>query len=699
MSDINPTASLDYIVDAPREMEAFPSLDEQILDRSEPVNIAKLPDVYLDAETRQRIELWLGEQISNMKSERQTMEEIWQQIEYLYELTELPELEVTDFPFEDSAHLVIGIIAMYTETIWAKLHNTIHSPSDPFATKPRNKDYVPFYKALRSFITILCAPEELDLETATSTLFMELVMLGTCISKTVYVQEDALRWQYDNTTKKYNKVVTRITDCPKVIPVPNADFLFPISSKTLDDADIQAHRVALKYGEVKRRLRSGLFKLDKKDHDLAEKDLKAWVSTKRSPSESDQDNTMGVNPMDNDKLEFYEVWFEYALPGRDGDHYKNDDDDFEDSTSSGLPVKLTAWYNTDTGKLFRIQHNHYPLQLTPFDACSFIPRKHRVHGIGVGHMALPGQKEITAMHNQRLDNATINNANVTFIKDDSLLPLNFKVRPGGTYRVSDPNEIQIKPLGQKYDSTIQEEQHTLSLIERRIGAQDYNPEQKVGTSTQAIVNMQELTRKFDAVVRQVRAFLARIMRKVLLLTQQHYPEGKPLLIMGEDGQYVEQFLKLPADAIEYGIAISVTATTSSTSKELDRQAKLSLFNLVTQYYGQLTQYVIQASNAQMPPPVQQAMLQIIEGLGELVRDILEDFDIPEREQLTIKLSELGLGIQQPGLPGAPGAGNGGQVAQAQSAPPPGGPNGTQGNVQVPTMGDIQRMVMQSAGAG
>lgn len=686
MSDV----TLDYVVDAD-ELDALPSLEEQQQDVLEPVQASKLPDVYLSDETRTEIELWLGERIDEMLSERQEMADRWEEIEYLYELTEIPEEDRTDFPYEDSARLVIQIIATYTELVWAKLHNTIHAPSDPFVTKPRRPEFIEFYRPLRNFITTLCSSDEMDLESINSSLFMELIKLGTCISKTVYVQEDATRWMYDNVARKYNKVTVRVKDGPDVIHVPNHDFLFPISSKKLEDAKVQAHRIVLDFGEVKRRVRNGVFNLPIENGvEIPLESLKAWASAKRSGAEQRRDTTLGVYSRDDNELEFYEVWFEYALPGRDGDrNSKKEDDGFHDETSAGLPIKLTAWYNTDTRKLLRIQHNSYPLQMTPFDACAMIPRTHRVHGIGIGQMAVATQKEVSTIHNQRLDNATISNANVVFLKDDSLLPVNLHVKPGGTYRVSSPNEVNVVSLGQKYDSTIGEEQHTLSLLERRISVQEYSQEQKTSTSTQAIVNMQELTRKFDAVVRNVRKFESKIIRKVLLLLQQHYPSDKPAMVMGEeDGQFVQRFLDLPANAIEYGIAISVTATTSSSSKELERQAKLSLFNLVTQYYGQLTQYVTQASNPQMPPVVQQTMLRIVDALGELVHEILEDFDIPERDQLTIK---LGGGSGAPPIPGA-----------SPEAQPPAGPvgqTGDQGNGQFPSLGSVQRAIMASQGAG
>jgi hypothetical protein len=680
--------TLDYEI-VEENLDVLPTMEEQQVEATDPVDPGTLPEIRLSDETRLDIERYLADRISNMKTEREQIADLWRQIDELYEMTEIPEEEQTDFPFEDSAHLVQQIVATYTETVWAKLHGTIWAPSDPFFTEPRREEFLTIYKSLRRFITWACE-QEIGLKKFTRSNFMEIVKLGLGCAKVVYEIEDREMRLYDPATRSYVRTTMRTKDHPTVIHVANEDLLYPMHTTDLEDATIIAHRTPLSYAEVKRRLRSRKFELSKDDGIRAAADLRGWLSTQRSTSEDEKDISIGVQSMDYDNLEFWEVWFEYALPGKEGDHdSRDDDDDDHEHTSSGLPVRLVASFNTDTGKLFKIQHNWYPLQLHPFEACQFIPRPNRIPGIGVGHMAYAGQKEISAMHNQRLDNATIANANVTFVKEDSLLPLNFQIRPGAVYRVADPSEVQIKPLGTKYDSTINEENHTLSMIERRIGAGDYQQNQPLtGTSTQAIINMQEATRKFDAVVDNVRDYLSRIMEKVLLLYQQHYPEGKAALILGTDGEYVEQLFRLSPKMIRQGIAVRVTATKSTTSKELERQAKLSLFNMITQYYGQLTQYVSQANNPQLPPPVQQTMLQIVEALGTLVGEILEDFNIAERDRLIVRMpTGAGAPPQQP------------TPFPLQQAAATGAANGGEGPAGLPRMADIQQFLAQQGGGG
>lgn len=626
----------------------------------EPVSERELPELEMPDDLRNEIALWIGDEINKAKSERQEVEEKWKLIQVLYEMTELTD---KDFPFEDSSHLVIPIIATFTETVWAKIVNTIFAPADPFAAKPLRAEFIEAAKALRKFLT-WSSKEELDLESVCSSMFLELVKLGTCVAKVVYAVEEREMFVYDPKTREYTQTTVRLKDNPEIIHVPLADFYFRLGNKSQDDCTWKSHRFTLSWGEILRRRADGRFKAEYVDKFLANwrenkvKDAKpkqpAGTPATRTPFEAARDDVSGEMPLSNDEFEFHEIWFEYIV-----------------HTKHKLPIRLVAWYEPNSGALLNIKHNWYPLQDDPFEVCPYIPREHRIYGIGVGNMAMPFQNEITAMHNQRLDNATVANANVTFVKDDSTTPLNFRVKPGGTYAVDDPNSVKVMPMGQKYDSTINEEQHTLSMVQQRVGIQDYIQQQTGQTSTQAIINMQEATRKFDIVIRNIRRFMSRIMEKVMLLYQQHYPDGKTVLVLGPDGDYIEQLWQMPQKSIKYGVAIQVTATTSTTSKELERQTKLSLFNMMTQYYGQLTQYVMQANNPQMPPVVQQTMLIIVEALGMLVNSILEDFDEPNADRLVVNedsrrefaAANPGGGAGQPPQPPVPGgqapAGGGG----------------------------------------
>ena len=272
------------------------------------------------------------------------------------------------------------------------------------------------------------------------------------------------------------------------------------------------------------------------------------------------------------------------------------------------------------------------------------------------------------MHNQRLDSVTVRNAPVFKRKSDRLGPEDIVFRVGASIPVEEMDDIEVLFQGNPVDSTIQEEQHTLSLLQQRVGMQDFQSQELLQNSqaTTALAIMAEGVRRFDDNIANVREWLGRIIMKALLLYQAYYPEGREVMVLGEDGLFVEQIWTLPKQWLYKGIGVQVTATTSSTSKELERQNKLSLFGLLTQYYGNLTQYAVQAQNPQFPEPVRLIMLKIVESLTTLVEDILEDFEIRNAAELAITFDSLRQGIEASR-----------ESALAQGAPaPPGLPPGT-----------------------
>jgi len=294
------------------------------------------------------------------------------------------------------------------------------------------------------------------------------------------------------------------------------------------------------------------------------------------------------------------------------------------------------------------------------------------------------QKEVSVMHNQRLDHGSLANSGVYKRRADSSVPSDIVFQLGSSIPVDEPDDLLPLDMGSQYDSTINDEQHTLQLLKERLGMQDYLGAEMLANAqaTSVLAAMAESTRRFDLTLGRFREFLGEVMMKVMLLYQQYYPEGKTTLILGEDGVWTEMTWTFPEQAIRDGLGIQIIATTSTTSKELERQNKLSLFGMISQYYGQLTQYLLQAENPQLPESIRMVLLRIVDGLSTLVLDILEDYEIHQAKELTINIEEIqarARSIQEnPGIPGVtestgmepvPGASAGSAPGQG-AAPPP-----------------------------
>jgi hypothetical protein len=622
-----------------------------------------LPDIKLSEAKRTQIVDYLYEQVTQALNDRSLLEDLWKEIQELYEKTELEEKK--NFPFEGAAHIMIPVAPTYVEQIQAKIQNTLWAPEDPFSCKPTNPELLEFQRAVRKWLR-WSAEEELELEDVTDSLFMEMLKLGDGPVKIVYTRETDTTVHFDEAEGKWVPVTEITKDCPEVIHIPANDFIYPAWAKTLDDAPWLAHRIRMSWNKMRKRAQQGHYNKD----EVAK--LQHWHETRQTDYDEHRSDLAMNTPTRMEEMEVFEVWFEFVLD----EASLNDEPGLEDMNRE-LPMKLVGTFHKESKTLLRIQHNWFPLQLHPFEMCGYVRREHKISSIGVGQMTVPFQKEVSTMHNQRLDNATVANVVGYKYKSDSRVPGVMKLAPGRGIAVDAMDDFEPFSLGTKYDSTIAEEQHTIQFLLQRLGIDaTMDMDMSSQAATTALSLMQERARRFDAIIRRVRKFMSRVVIKVVLLYQAYYPREKLIAALGEeDGSKVAALLQLPPRMLYEGLGIQLTATTSASSRETDRSSKLSLFNLLVQYYGQLVQYIMAMQNPQIPETARLALYAVVEGLSEFVQEILEDFNIRSKTDFTISIGELVSAAQTAatnppaGTPGAPGlaAVPGGAGAQAQAS--------------------------------
>lgn len=568
------------------------------------------PDIKIEPDQEAAILHWLYTEITNAKLARTRVVQQWKEINEWYDKQELTEKK--DYPFEGAAYLMIGILPTFCETIKAKIANTIWAPSDPFTIQHYDARYADFVKPLRRFMT-WAVDNELNMREVIDSVTLETLKLGTGVTKTIYEQRWESRYEYVQVDEgdengEWLEIPEIVQDNPVILHISNDDFLYDPRARRLEEAEWKAHKFRVSKEELRIGQQQGKYKnVDR---------IFAWEENYQTEYERDT-NSMEIDPDPIHLVEYeiYEVWFRHPI------------------TPTGHAVRMQWFIHLESKQALRMRYNWYPMQLDPFDMVSYEPREHKVYGRGVGHITLPYQKEISTMHNQRLDSVTVRNAPVFKRKADSMLPDIITFRPGGTIPVNEMDEIESLFTGQQFDSTISDEEHTLGLLRERLGLEDFSQDMNIGQSTSVLAVMAERGRRFDHTVQRWRAFLSRIMMKAMMLYQKYYPEGRTIQILGEDGLYTELTFQFPPEVLAKGMGIDVTATTASTSKELDRQNKMALFNLITQYYGQLTQYVLQAQNPQLPDSMRMVMLQIVNALSVFVEDVLEDFNLTHAREI------------------------------------------------------------------
>ena len=628
------------------------------------------PDLKLSDETRDAITLYLFDELKNCKTARQGAKDVWEDIQSLYEQLDVPEKKNT--PFEGAANVMIPIIPTYVEQLHARLMDTVYTPEDTYSVKPTRDELFKYAIAVRRWLT-WAGENELNEEQVDYSALMELLKLGTMAEKVVYIRQDVVNTVWNSATEEWETVVERMKDNPEYIHVSITDLFWQMHARHIDESEWKMHRIRLSWNEIKLRV------AEKRYDEKFVEEIRQWYETKQTDQQEGSSDIIGIQPAPFYEFELYECWFRYPLKIADGGDHPADEGSNIQTELTDLPVRLQAVFHESSQTLLQIKYNTFPLGLDPIEVMPFVGRELQVLGIGIGHMALPFQIEVTAMHNQRLDNATVVNSVSFKYKADARIPIELPLRPGGGIPVDDMDDIEAFAIGTKGDSTIDAEKHSLQVLQERIGIREIALDDAAlakAPATTTLAILQEKGRRLDNVLRQIRRFKKRMILKAVLLYQAYYPREKLEPLFGENGNLVVEMLDgLSAQQIWDSMGINISATTSATSRELEKRSKMEMFNVLLAYYDKFANYTLQAADPNMPPVLAAVLTKMGEGLTRFVDELMSDFNLYGRREYLINIQQIVAETQAVAEQQSAGAGAG---AAGGAVPPTAVPAASQG---------------------
>lgn len=567
------------------------------------------------------------------------------------------------FPWEGAANLVIPLVGITVDSIVARIMNTIFAVQPFWSAQALIKDLEPVVNPLQDFME-WSRVNEMDMYSEIRSWCMEIVKHGWAYLKVyweVYTQRTFAIKQ--GAARPVDSIVRR----PKIQHVLLQDIICQAGIEDeLLQAEWMAHRVRLTDGQLNWR---------KHDRVYDEVDKIIKFKARPTPEEEKLIENEFERPIrrPEEKLNtLYEIYADLPLAG------------------SSLPVPVMITWHHETRTIARCVYNPDITGERPFKKGKFIEREGKRDGIGISRQLALLQDEISTLHNQQVDNATLANTRF-FVGRRGVVRNGTRIWPGRFLTVPDPQrDIATIPMADVYPSMNQLETSCLAYSERRSGVADYQlgRESNVlgnrATATGTLALIQEGNRRFDLNVRDVRECLGAVGKKVLLLNAQFRPEGMAYFVKGSDGALVEQVLSLPDEFIADGIGMELTASTATINREIEKQGLLALFGTLTQYYQQLIQISGIAMNPQTPPPVQKLALEMADGARYLMSMIVQTYEVRAvdtllppslADQLAQQPPQAGPGLPPPGGGPAQPAGPalGGPAQQAGPAMGIGGP--------------------------
>ncbi len=564
---------------------------------------------------------YIRTEISQALNDRSLLESRWNR--FLAAYRALPETETKKFPFDGAANLVIPVIATDVDTVYSRLMGLLFAAENFWSMRPQNPESILYAPRVQEFMQ-WAQDAELDIYNAAADFTLELCKLGTGILKTRYTRESKRVYQFRETDQGTVERITQmlVKDHPVVQHVSLFDFLIPATAVDIQSAPWVAERVRLTYQQYKNRVAAGLYR----DIGLGPN----WARDRGGIQTTLMQQLDAYSPGLPDQIEFWEVWLDYAISG------------------PGEPQAIVCTIHLPTLRVARIDFNPFFNQEKPYSSARYLRQEKRFYGIGLCEMLDQFQEEISTMHNQRLDNATLANSSMFKARKGIGIRQDEPVFPGRWFLLDNLEDVQTLQMGQRYDSTVQNEELAVNYGRSRTGVTDYisgadNPSIGYGTATTAVQMLREGTKRFDQVLRECRRCFGSVGKQALELYQQFNTNGKEYLAMGqEDGELVHRVLQFPLELIRTSIGVELTATSASMNKEVQIRTNQLVMQMVMQYYQQLMQGIAYMVNPQIDPMIRQAATEMVQGGTILMRRILDDYGIQDANLL---LPTLGGALQ------------------------------------------------------
>jgi hypothetical protein len=622
-------------------------------------------ELVLDAETETRLISYLREELVRHYFERQpAIDEMmtWQQ-----DYWAKPAQEIKTFPFRGAANIVIPITAIAVETIHARIMTTLFGVRPFVSAKCIGPIAEDAEKPLERLIDTEILEHGANGRKAINDSIEEGVKFGTMIAKTGWEEiiKKAVRPRAGMEDEEFPVVIRR---GPTVDAVSQSRFLFPFTSK---DPQLDAW-VGEEHSEGPYRVKlleeSGFFRKGTYEK------LYNWV----------QQASVGTPPAlarqyerDQEKIEKRESHWPRRIDWAELQGGFDVDGD-------GQEEEIVVHYHIASQTIMSVRYNWYEDLHRSYRTGVYFPVENRWRGIGICKMNEQFQRELTTMHRQRLDNATMANMRMIKVHKLSGYGPGEPIFPGKMWFLDDMEHMEAVQMSEVYQSAFANEQGSLIYSQQRTGVNEVTlgmPQVGTpGTATGDIARLQESGKKFDFMMDNIKQFISGIACDTLVNIAQFGVRHVEYLQWAEGADKLRDILTLPTTLLRDNILFEIAAISQQKNKVVDRQNWLQISQVLQNYYTGMLQ-LAQAGMPQLIGPIaQRGMLSATEAL----KQFLESMDVRNIDR--IAFSEIERILQNAG-------------AQAGTVPEQGGGQPTSPNGGALPGMDIFAQIARLASAG
>ena len=625
----------------------------------------------------ERFRQYIHHELTMSLQGRQGLERQWRQ--WLETYRAPAKQPIKRFPFEGAANYMLPVTATDVDQLYAKFMQTIHAPENLWELEDLNERWTPAKKPLQDFLEWM-DKHILKMWDVNKRAVLEMTKLGTAIYKTGWLYERRPYRTYDAEGKIVRQ--QRLRSVPLVDHVRLADFFLPNYSYNIQPDHQGGSPWVAERQRVNRHRFRWLFQsqfplLPKEDQDKLDLIEQFYLRTQTLYDQKvqdldyikharynipfdksdDQDSThaMGRANMLVQEIELFEVHARW------------------DTRGDGSEDDLIGWYHMPTMTLLRPVYNYFMHGQRPYDVIRYFPGE-GFYGIGVCEQKEMFQTAQSEMFNFTYDSVLLGNSIMLAAKAGSNIAPGEPIYPTKVWVTDGSPKDELMPFQMGTTRQDLPEFHALiaNLAQQRTGVADLRPQDLPSRmpATTMLSVMQEGSRRPDLTLKDMRyEGMSTVGLRILQNCQQFI--GTPSIrgdtrildwateVLGAtDGQQVIQKLTTPMENVEAGIGVSLTATSGSANKEVERQSIVGLLQLAGGLYPQFLQAATVAQQSMDPQTGQMSMvgqvaMESMTGLTELFRRLLEQYDIRNPEAILPDVAQAQPAQPLPGLTFAP----------------------------------------------
>ena len=523
-----------------------------------------------------------------------------------------------NFPIHNASNIRASVIKEAVNTLVAQLVQTTMTASPVWIMKDLSAQWEPFKDPLERFMD-LAADRDMNLDDAMIDAITEMTKLGTSILSLEWDVDERRIYQYtsDGAHIYPRTVVNR--DGPLLTHIPLEKWWIRFTEKDIQKARWCATELDFTEQELVAKANQGKF------HSISEIIKAEGDDTLIEPVTSGQENIEKTIPIGSRRrFKVFRIYLSYDI---------DNDGNFEE---------LLIYYHRDSATIigdFFTPHWHGK---KPYIKMRYFPVEDRFYGEGICEMLESMQEAISSWINRRGDNATLANLKM-FIKRKLSRGINpgDPLYPGKVIEVTDiHNDLREFQMSEIYPSTVNEEQLLQGRANRISGISEANlgsasPVSRTTAAAQLAL-LQEQAKRVDLTVREIRKARNKIGSQALHLYFQYGSLGKGLAWMGESGRKVDALFRLPRLANELGFAIKAQTPTSLSNKQVERENKLQIFQLLVQAHQQ----ILPLAQGLVPDAIPEIARGLISGTIRFLTDTLETFGESDPESILASLTVL-----------------------------------------------------------